>query len=82
MRHILQTGAARSSRLFRHLRLWIRRPKGVASRESKKVVLVAVAANICIAVSKYIAAIASGSSSMMAEAFHSSADMGNELLLL
>jgi len=82
VRHILQTGAARSSRLFRHLRLWIRRPKGVASRESKKVVLVAVAANICIAVSKYIAAIASGSSSMMAEAFHSSADMGNELLLL
>jgi cation diffusion facilitator family transporter len=54
----------------------------VASRESKKVVLIAVAANVGIAVSKYMAAAVSGSSSMMAEAFHSTADMGNELLLL
>lgn len=68
--------------LTRHLQHGISRRKAVSSPESKKVVLVAVGANLAIALSKYIAAGVSGSSSMMAEAFHSTADMGNELLLL
>ena len=52
------------------------------SRASTKVVLVALATNLAIAVSKYIAAAVTGSSAMFAEAFHSTADAGNELLLL
>src|SRR5581483_6841685 len=51
-------------------------------RESQKVVYAAIFANVAIAVSKYVAAILTGSSAMMAEAFHSTADTGNELLLL
>ena len=54
----------------------------MASQDSKRIVLVAIAANLGIALAKYIAGIVSGSSSMMAEAFHSTADTGNELLLL
>ena len=51
----------------------------MASRSSKKVVHVAIAANLAIAVSKYVAAIATGSAAMLAEALHSTADTGNEL---
>jgi cation diffusion facilitator family transporter len=43
---------------------------------------VAIAADIAIAGCKYLAAVITGSSAMLAEAFHSSADTGNELLLL
>lgn len=50
--------------------------------KSKKVVYVGLAANVAIAICKYAAAIASGNSSVLAEAFHSTADSGNELLLL
>ena len=49
---------------------------------SRKVVYVGLIVNVLIAVGKYVAAIVSGSSSMLAEAFHSTADSGNELLLL
>jgi cation diffusion facilitator family transporter len=49
---------------------------------SKKVVLVAAAANVAIASCKYLAAALTRSPSMFAEAFHSTADSGNELLLL
>jgi cation diffusion facilitator family transporter len=54
----------------------------MASGSSRKVVYAAIAANIGIALGKYAAALFTGSSSMLAEAFHSTVDSGNELLLL
>src|ERR1700757_2908817 len=54
----------------------------MAERESKKVVRVGLIANVVVAISKYVAGALTGSSSMLAEAFHSTADSGNELLLL
>ena len=54
----------------------------MAERDSKKVIYAAIAANVAIAICKYAAAILTGSSAMLAEAFHSTADSGNELLLL
>jgi cation diffusion facilitator family transporter len=54
----------------------------MARRESQKVIYAAIFANVAIAISKYVAAAITGSSAMMAEAFHSTADSGNELLLL
>ena len=50
--------------------------------ESLRTVLVALAANALIAVAKSVAAVLSGSASMVAEAAHSWADTGNELFLL
>ncbi|MCE9637268.1 MAG: cation diffusion facilitator family transporter [Planctomycetes bacterium] len=49
---------------------------------SRKVVLMALGANFGIAVSKLVAAVFTGSGSMMAEAIHSFADCGNQGLLL
>jgi cation diffusion facilitator family transporter len=54
----------------------------MATRESKSVIYAAIIANIAIAVCKFAAAAITGSSAMLAEAFHSTADSGNELLLL
>ena len=56
--------------------------KNVTSRSSQRVVYVAIATNLAVMVSKYAAAVVTGSSAMLAEAFHSTADAGNELLLL
>jgi cation diffusion facilitator family transporter len=50
--------------------------------DSAKAVLFALGANFAIAVTKYIAAAITGSGSMFAEAVHSTADCGNQLLLL
>jgi cation diffusion facilitator family transporter len=45
-------------------------------------ILAALAANIGIAIAKFIAFLITGASSMLAEAIHSLADSGNQLLLL
>jgi cation diffusion facilitator family transporter len=54
----------------------------MAEDSSEKVVYSGLIANIAISVSKYVAAAVTGSPAMLAEAFHSTADAGNELLLL
>ncbi|WP_144110361.1 cation diffusion facilitator family transporter [Paraburkholderia sp. BCC1886] len=50
--------------------------------ESPKAIIYALAANLGIAICKFAAAAFTGSGSMFAEAIHSSADCGNQLLLL
>jgi len=50
--------------------------------DSVKSIFFALGANLAIAVSKLIAAVVTGSGSMMAESIHSLADSGNQLLLL
>jgi divalent metal cation (Fe/Co/Zn/Cd) transporter len=57
-------------------------PKECLSDRAKKVVVVAIIANLALAICKYVAAVFTGSSAMFAEAFHSTADTGNEFLLL
>ena len=52
------------------------------SESSRRVIYAAIASNLAIAVCKYLAASVTGSAAMWAEAFHSTADSGNELLLL
>ena len=47
-----------------------------------KAILYALGANTAIAISKYVAAVITNSGSMLAEAVHSTADAGNQLLLL
>lgn len=49
---------------------------------SDRVVFVGLFSNAAIAVGKYVAGAITGSPAMMSEAFHSTADVGNELLLL
>ncbi|MEC4893655.1 MAG: cation diffusion facilitator family transporter [Oscillatoria sp. PMC 1051.18] len=49
---------------------------------SKKTILVAIAANFAIAITKFIVASIGGSSAMLSEGIHSLVDTGNELLLL
>lgn len=49
---------------------------------SRVVVIVAMAANLAIMISKLIAAAVSGSSAMLSEGIHSAVDTGDELLLL
>jgi len=50
--------------------------------DSKKVVLAALTGNGLIAVTKFAAAVMTGSSAMFSEAIHSVADTGNQALLL
>ena len=54
----------------------------MAGADSSRAVLYALGANAAIAVAKYAAAAITGSGSMLAEAVHSTADCGNQLLLL
>ena len=51
-------------------------------KETPVVVYGAIASNLLIAISKYVVALMTGSSAMLSEALHSTADTGNELLLL
>src|SRR6201996_6615363 len=73
-------GAARGSRdLFTSVPLL----RGAAdTSESLTTVLVALGANVLIAVAKSAAALVTGSASLVAEAAHSWADSGNEIFLL
>ncbi len=57
-------------------------PSSATARGSLRVIYAAVGANLAIAASKFIAAAATGSASMLAEGVHSAVDTGNELLLL
>ncbi|NKS82718.1 cation diffusion facilitator family transporter [Rhodococcus hoagii] len=57
-------------------------PERTGGGESTLTVVVAFAANALIALAKSVAAVITGSASMVAEATHSWADTGNEVLLL
>jgi len=50
--------------------------------DPKRAIFYALSANAAIAIAKYIAAVITGSGSMLAEAVHSTADCANQLLLL
>lgn len=49
---------------------------------SHKVIYAALTANVLVATAKFVTAAITGSSSMLAEGFHSTVDIGNSLLLL
>jgi cation diffusion facilitator family transporter len=52
------------------------------SSESRTLVILALFANLVIAILKFVAAAVTGSAAMLAEGFHSTADSGNQLFLL
>src|SRR5262245_17083626 len=54
----------------------------MARHESSRVIAAALIGNILVAVTKFAAALTTGSSAMLSEAVHTTADTGNELLLL
>src|SRR5262245_29884250 len=55
---------------------------GAKANESTRTIAIAFAANLVIAVAKSVAALLTGSASMVAEAAHSWADSGNEVFLV
>jgi cation diffusion facilitator family transporter len=57
-------------------------PGGAHDSGGKRTVIAALAANLGIAVTKFIAFLITGSASMLAESVHSVADSGNQALLL
>jgi cation diffusion facilitator family transporter len=65
-----------------HDRFPTRERIAMAGANSTRAILFALGANFAIAAAKYVAAAITGSSSMLAEAVHSTADCGNQLLLL
>ena len=59
------------------------KPRSTSStHESKGAIFAALAANVGIAISKFVAFLITGASSMLAEAVHSLADSSNQILLL
>ncbi|NHA67976.1 cation diffusion facilitator family transporter [Phycicoccus flavus] len=54
----------------------------MANEESKSAIMAAFLANLGVAVTKFVAFLLTGFSSMLAESIHSVADTGNQLLLL
>ena len=49
---------------------------------SKKVIVAALVGNLLISITKFIAAVVTGSAAMMSEGIHSLVDTGNQILLL
>ncbi len=72
------TATARSHDLLRA----VQEPDGPGGSESVTTVLVAFGVNVLVAAAKSVAAVVTGSASLLAEAAHSWADAGNEIFLM